>query len=107
MFRGRKGQSTLEYSVLIAIVVAALLAMQIYMKRGVQGKLRAAADDIGQQFDAHRTSSGSINTRTGKTVEVTDGGRTFTYAGLGGNGNPDIVIKNDTEEVGKWTDAAE
>lgn len=48
--RRRGGQSTLEYAVVIAVVVAAAVAMQIYMKRGVQGKLRAATDDIGGQF---------------------------------------------------------
>ena len=46
----KAGQSTLEYAVVIAVVVAALLAMQIYMKRGAQGKLRQATDDIGEQF---------------------------------------------------------
>ena len=45
-----RGQSTVEYAVCIAVVVAALLAMQIYMKRGVQGKLRSATDDVGEQF---------------------------------------------------------
>lgn len=45
-----KGQSTMEYAVLVTVVVAALLAMQAYMKRGVQGKLRSAADDVGGQF---------------------------------------------------------
>jgi hypothetical protein len=45
-----QGQSTLEYAVVIAVVVSALLAMQIYMKRGAQGKLRQATDDIGEQF---------------------------------------------------------
>ena len=46
----RAGQSTLEYAVLIAVVVSALIAMQIYMKRGVQGKLRDATDQVGEQF---------------------------------------------------------
>ena len=45
-----RGQSTLEYAVLISVVVAALIAMQIYMKRGVQGKLRDATDQVGEQF---------------------------------------------------------
>ncbi|MBI3319017.1 MAG: hypothetical protein HYZ89_00290 [Candidatus Omnitrophica bacterium] len=45
-----KGQATLEYAVVIAVAVAALLAMQIYMKRGVQGKLREATDQVGEQF---------------------------------------------------------
>lgn len=45
-----QGQSTAEYAVLAAIVVAALLAMQLYMRSGLQGKLRAATEQIGDQF---------------------------------------------------------
>ncbi len=36
--RNRKAQSTLEYAILVAVVVAALITMRTYMKRGVQGK---------------------------------------------------------------------
>ena len=46
----KKAQSTLEYVILIILVVAALLTMQIYVKRGIQGRLRSSADDIGEQF---------------------------------------------------------
>lgn len=49
--RKRKGQSTLEFAVLIAVVVAAVIAMQIYMKRGVSGKLKSGVDEIGEQYD--------------------------------------------------------
>ncbi len=52
-----RGQSTVEYAILIAVVVSALLAMQIYMKRGVQGKLRSATDDIGAQYVPGKTTA--------------------------------------------------
>jgi len=42
----QRGQSTLEYAVLASVVVAALLFMQIYVKRGAMGKLRSATDRI-------------------------------------------------------------
>lgn len=48
--RKRKAQSTLEYAVLIIIVIGALLSIQMYIKRGVQGRLRQASDDIGDQY---------------------------------------------------------
>ena len=73
----KKGQTTLEFAVLITVVIAGFLAMQIYLKRGVEGKLRASADSFGQQYSPGNTT-GSLNithnslTRT--TVEVDDTG---------------------------------
>jgi len=52
----KKGQGTLEYAVIIAVIVAALIAMQNYVKRGMQGKLRESTDNIGEQFAPKDTS---------------------------------------------------
>ncbi len=59
MVKKRKGQSTLEYALIIAVVVAAFIVMQYYMRRGVEGKLRESIDDIGQggQYVAGNTTS--------------------------------------------------
>jgi uncharacterized protein (UPF0333 family) len=46
----KAGQSTLEYVILVVIVIAALLSIQMYLKRGIQGRARSAADDIGEQY---------------------------------------------------------
>ena len=54
--RKKKGQSTLEYAILIIIVMAALLSIQVYVKRGVQGRFKSAADDIGDQFSPGNTN---------------------------------------------------
>jgi len=43
----RKSQSILEYAILIAVVVAAILIMQTFMKRGVQGRLKDSSEKIG------------------------------------------------------------
>jgi len=43
-----KAQSVLEYTILIVIVVAALLAMRIYMLRAVQEKYRQSGDVFGE-----------------------------------------------------------
>jgi uncharacterized protein (UPF0333 family) len=52
-----KGTITLEYVMIITVVVAALLGMSIYMKRAVCGKWREAADAIGfgKQYDPQKT----------------------------------------------------
>ena len=47
-----KGQSTLEYVILLGFVVAALIAMGVYMKRGMQGRLRESTDQVGSQYSA-------------------------------------------------------
>ncbi len=56
MLRRRSGQSVLEYTLLIAIVVAALLIMQVFVKRGFQGGLKESADKMGEQFSGGNTT---------------------------------------------------
>lgn len=45
LFRNKKAQTTAEYAILIAIVVGALVAMQVYIRRGLQGRVRNVVDD--------------------------------------------------------------
>ncbi len=40
----RRGQSTAEYAIVIGLVIGAAVAMQIYVKRGIQGKMKDAVD---------------------------------------------------------------
>ena len=68
----RRGQSTLEYAALIVIIVAALLGMAGYMKRGAMGKLRESTDSLGTQFTPLGTST--------KFTTVVDGARRVTQA---------------------------
>lgn len=76
MFGGRRknrGQSTLEYAMVIACTVGAFITMQFYTQRGMQGRLRAEADNLGQQYSPrHTTSSQTItSTSSGRTVTET------------------------------------
>lgn len=48
--KNNKGQSTLEYAILIIIIIGALLTIQVYIKRGLQGRWKQATDDIGDQY---------------------------------------------------------
>lgn len=51
----------LEYATLMGVVVAALVAMLIYVKRGVAGRLREAADSIGSPYSpGHTTTVGPV-----------------------------------------------
>ncbi len=51
MFHVRKSQSTLEYALFIAAVVAALISVQVYMKKSIRGRLRVSSDQIGDEFE--------------------------------------------------------
>ena len=70
----RKGQGTLEYAIIIVVVVGALLAMQWYIKGGYQGKLRQAADDMGEQYSPTLVSSNTTTYVNAETNEVISGG---------------------------------
>ncbi|MBI3617390.1 MAG: hypothetical protein HY210_04130 [Candidatus Omnitrophica bacterium] len=68
--RRKKGQSTLEYAILIIIIIGALLSIQVYIKRGIQGRLKGAADDIGDQFSVGNTNVIKTMTTSSNTNET-------------------------------------
>ena len=45
----RQGQSILEYALIIAVVVAALMAMSVYVQRSVQANLKTVEDQINAE----------------------------------------------------------
>ena len=51
MFIRRQGQSSVEYVTLVILVMVALVAGSVYFKRGVQGRWKAAVDQMGDQYD--------------------------------------------------------
>ncbi len=57
----RKAQAILDYVVLLAIVIAALLIMGYYIRNTVSGKLREGADTIGQG-EVYRPGSTTVTT---------------------------------------------
>jgi len=65
-----KAQSTVEYAILIIIIIGALLSIQVYIKRGVQGRLKSAADDIGDQFSVGNTNYQKVTVTGAKTQEL-------------------------------------
>lgn len=52
-----KAQSTIEYLMVSVLIVAALYVMSIYIKRSIQGRLKEAADQVGEQYSANNTTS--------------------------------------------------
>lgn len=85
MFRRRvSGQSTAEYAIVIGLVIAAALAMQVYVRRGIQGKMKDATDFndpaasmmVTQQYEPnYQTTTDMVSTRVGdETAETYKGG---------------------------------
>ena len=66
-----RAQTTLEYAILIGVIVAGLIAMQVYLKRGFQGKMKESADSMGQQFSPGYTQAHyKTSSYTNSTEEV-------------------------------------
>ena len=73
MLRRRKtGQSTAEYAIVIGLVIAAAVAMQVYVKRGIQAKIKGAVDYQPDkmfttgQYEPDYSSSNMDSSRTAK-----------------------------------------
>ena len=80
----RKGQSTAEYAIVIGLVIAEAVAMQIYVKRGIQGKMKDATDfndpaatmlKTAQYEPLYQTTTNMVSTRAAsETAETLQGG---------------------------------
>lgn len=44
MLNQRRAQNTAEYAILIGVIVAAAIAMQVYVRRGMQARVKDAVD---------------------------------------------------------------
>jgi len=49
----RKGQNTVEYAILFALVIAAAIAMQTYVKRSFQGGVKFTVDKLRQDTNGN------------------------------------------------------
>ncbi len=107
-----KAQSTMETAILILIIVAALFAMQVYLKRGIQGRLRSDVESIGQQYDPEATESNSStfrssyvrSTTVGTPVIRTSGGARWTVLETESNSETLLETTNSysNEVVGRF-----
>ena len=70
--RCRRGTFTFEYAVVIICIVAALIAMQIYLTRGFQGRFKQTADSIGEQYAPGSTTSDILQTFNSASTTVTN-----------------------------------
>jgi len=66
----KRGQSTMEYAILTIVIIGALLTIQTYIKRGVQGRLKSAADDIGDQYSDGNQNATKTTIRNSSTEDT-------------------------------------
>ena len=95
-----KGQSTMEYVILIIIIIGALVSIQVYIKRSVQGRLKSAADDIGEQFSPGNTNWFTTTTSRSNTLETYNRGvqKTTMFEPERTNIVTNVVIQNVIQE---------
>ena len=78
--RKKTAQSTLEYAVLAVIIIAALIAMRIYLQQGIQGKLKSSTDDISaEKFDPTETIYNKTTVSYSKTQDTVNAGVTNSH----------------------------
>lgn len=71
---GTSGSSVIEYAVLLAIIISALLAMQLMIRAHLSGGWREALDQFGhghQYEDKDTTSSSYTPSGAGSSVSTT------------------------------------
>jgi hypothetical protein len=59
LLKNKKAQNTMEYAILFAVVVGALTAMQLYVRRSLQQKIRGGTDNMANAVIGQEIAEGS------------------------------------------------
>ncbi|MBP7087754.1 MAG: hypothetical protein KBB01_00500 [Candidatus Omnitrophica bacterium] len=100
LLKPRKAQSTLEYALLITVVIAVLLSMQAYIKRGMQGKFKDVTDQIGDQYSPGLTQGTYHLDTTSTTTETYNEGHN-TRLNVVTSGNQNTTTDQDIKPLHK------
>lgn len=96
-------QSTIEYTVVFSLIVAALFGMQVYLKRGMSGKMKSSADEIGGGFFY---SPGA--TQSTIRIDTTTGTKSSSYVGdLEGSTDYKVSVMDTNLTSSRTTDRVE
>lgn len=75
-----RGQSVVEYGFFICLCVAALITVEVYIKRSIQGRLRGYAQEIGE---GHGYSPGATNSLYTITRATSENSSSYVEDGFG------------------------
>ena len=84
----KKGQTFVEYTIVIGVVILIIFAMGPMMKRGIQSLIKTVADEIGIQRNADQrldggsylaSSEGSTNSTVDKQIGGTSGTTVYFF----------------------------
>ena len=78
LLRNKKAQNTAEYALMIAIVVGAFSIMQLYIKRGLQARIKTGVDNIPGAVLTGADADDTLNLTTGLFNDTRNGGN-YTY----------------------------
>jgi hypothetical protein len=106
--RARLAQSLLEYVYVVGIVAALLVAMQVYMTRGIQAGVKYAADELGSQeglplesrMVTEHASEYTEDTANSRTEQVGSGGsrlRTMDHTTISSGDSEQVTITYEGE----------
>ena len=86
----RRGQGILEYAFMIGIAAAVIIAMAAYAKRGFQGYVRGASEQIGSgQYSTNNTTANKNVIKNISSTSVSTSTSTISY-GNGGAESPEM-----------------
>ena len=100
-----KGQTFIEYMAVITCVIVALLAMQHYIQRAVQGRLRSAADQIGEQYAPAKVTGEMTTTINRETHSKVTTDVPVVIQGVGGKARLTVesILEDKMERKGDET----
>ena len=79
----RKGQTILEYTVILIIMLGVLIAMKDYIKRGIQGRWKSATDNFGDQYDPTSVNSNIVYLTQGDSQSLVSIANGWSVDGTG------------------------
>ncbi len=95
----KKAQTSFEHILLIIIIVAALITMQAYIKRGIQGSWRRGIDELGEQYEPKKTRADLTYTVSSNTISTLSLDRSVIDCERANDINPCYSFRTDASNI--------